>query len=140
MTKASAISELRQEVPQGRVVFHRSFLVKLPRYCIGRKISRFFLLLTFNQLMHTVRCESGILWWEACTLPTELSRIQDNMLSTMKHSNLAQVKNLELFLSSCWLNLENILAVSRKTLLIIIATTRIVSSYCIARNFGRLFF
>ena len=47
------------------------------------------------------------------------------------------MKNLEMFLGSCLLNLENILAVTRKTNLeIFLATSRIAT----ARYFGWLFF
>ena len=51
------------------------------------------------------------------------------MMSTVQR-HPAQVKNLKMFLSSCWLNLENILAVLWKTNLeIFLATNLIVSNY-----------
>ena len=53
---------------------------------------------------------------------------------------LAQVKNLEMFLSSCWLNLDNILAVSRKTDLEIFLAILLKLFLAIARHFGKLFF
>ena len=108
VTKASIISELYLEVPQGRswtYIYHRSFKVYFPRYCKARNISRFLF----------------------CTVLIEKSTVYHVRL---EHINPTQVKNVEMFLSSCWLNLENFLSVLRKkNLEIFIATTRIVSNY-----------